>query len=156
MSKDEYYQLNYNSCRQLKRRIIMYLGLLTYEEKNLFLELAATIAAADGNFSTDEKAMVQAYCNEMQIHYERAGQNKPVDEIIARLKEICSEQTQKIILYEAIGLVMVDGKEDPAETAIIQNIQKSFNISDDFIKQCKTFLQEYISLQEKMNTLILK
>lgn len=132
----------------------MYLSLLTSEEKNAFLELAITIASSDNDFSDHEKAMVQLYCNEMQIAYSDNIKVRPLAEILSALKE-CSERTKKIILYEVIGLVLVDGEVD-SETNILNEMQKAFNISPDFTKECKNILQEYISFQEKVNALVLQ
>lgn len=133
----------------------MYLSLLNPEEKNLFLELAVTIAAADGDFSSDEKIMVQAYCNEMQISYDEEIKPHALDELLFALQEKSSERTKKIIVFELIGLAMSDKKYDESEKDIILKLQKEFNLTQNFTEQCEQIILDYISFQEKLNALIL-
>lgn len=43
----------------------MYLAVLSKEAKELFLGLAFDLASADGNYSDEEKVIINGYCQEM-------------------------------------------------------------------------------------------
>ena len=133
----------------------MYLSLLKPEEKSLFLGLAYELASADGSYSNEEKLIIESYCNEMQIEFNKELMVNSIDEILKKIVEISDDRTKKIIIFEVIGLAMVDGTYAESEKSMILNMEKLFGIGNSFVKRCENVLYEYIQLQEKINKLIL-
>lgn len=133
----------------------MYLALLNGEKKELFLNLACRISAADGNFSDEEKAMIDGYCKEMQTTFDYEQNLKTVEEIISKMKAICSMTEKKIIVFEAMGLVMVDGKFDISEKKIVADMNAAFALPVEYPDNCEAVLQEYFSLQGRIHSIVI-
>ena len=133
----------------------MYLVRLNKEQKNLFLELAHCLASIDGNFSDTERVMIMAYCNEMQIEFNPGIKVRAINEIIDLLAKECGELERKIIIFEAIGLAMIDSNYDELERKLITSIIDAFEFEYDFGKECEALLSDYIELQNRINGLVL-
>ena len=133
----------------------MYLVMLNSQEKELFLGLAYAIASSDGTYSDVEKKMINAYCQEMQIDFKEDSMIKPVEDIILTFTKVSSEEIKKIVVFEAIGIAMVDGGYDENERKIIIEMEEKFKLEAGFNKKCESLLNEYISIQHRMNQLII-
>jgi hypothetical protein len=133
----------------------MYLSVLNSEEKALFLGLSYNLATSDGVYSTEEKATIAGYCQEMQTTFDEEKMVKPTDEIIHVLSEKSTEKTKKIIVFEAIGLAMADNNYDDGERKIVLDMEKEFGLASGFAAKCEAVLKEYISFQNKINALVL-
>jgi tellurite resistance protein len=133
----------------------MYLALLDKEEKELFLGLAFDLAAADGNYSDEEKAMMDAYCQEMQITFDKEAMVQTEDDIIASFKNKSDNKAKKILIFELIGLALADGNYDASEKALVSKLEKEFEMEDGFADKCENILMEYLAFQGKINQLIL-
>lgn len=134
----------------------MYLAQLTENQKQLFLGLAYCIASADGNYSDDEKRIMESYCAEMNIAADLNNLLTNPDEIIAQIKADCGKVARKIIIFELIGLAMVDSNYDDAERTIIDTAMDKLEINKSFGSQCEKILNEYIEFQSKINDLVLE
>lgn len=134
----------------------MYLAQLTESQKHLFLGLAYHIASADGDYSDDEKLMMESYCAEMNIAFDPNNLSTQPDEIIAKIKAECGERARKIMIFELIGLAMVDHNYDDAERVIINTAMDKLGIDKSFGVQCEKLLNEYIEFQNKINALVLE
>jgi len=134
----------------------MYLAILNEEEKKLFLGLAYHIAMADGVYCDEEKLMMFSYCKEMQIDLDEAITSKPVSDIIDEMADICAEREKKIIVFETLGLALVDGNYDVSEQKLINIVAKKFGISDEYITKCEKIIKRYIQLQSQINSLIIE
>ncbi len=132
----------------------MYLALLNDKEKELFLGLAYDIASADGNYSDAEKATIAGYCQEMLYDFDEKTMVKSVDSIIEEFKQTDSK-TKKIVVFEAMGLAMADGKYDSTEKEIIAKMEDKFGIDKSYHDCCEKMLNEYISFQNNLNRLVI-
>lgn len=133
----------------------MYLALLDEKEKGLFLGLAYALASADGDYSDEEKAVINGYCQEMQTQFE-LEMIKSTDYIVSEIKAKSNEKVKKIFIFELIGLAMADGDYSDNERALIRKMEKEFNTEKEFAKRCEDVLNEYITFQERINRLILE
>ena len=97
----------------------MYLNLLNAEQKKLFLDYAYKLAITDGHYSEKEKNIMQLYCDEMQVSFDERTQSEDVPALVKKLKDICGEREKKIILFEVVGLTLIDNKYDVAEAEMI-------------------------------------
>ena len=134
----------------------MYLAFLNEDQKRLFLQFAYHIASADGNYSTEEKMMMDSYCDEMEIEHDFDIPEQSVDEIIRQIALACSKREKQIMIFEAIGLAMADHSYDSNERSIIQTAIGEFGIPKSFSHACEQFLQEYLRFQEKINEIVLE
>lgn len=134
----------------------MYLALLNEKEKEKFLGMAFNLATADGNYSEVEKAAINGYCQEMQCNFDEEMLVKPMDVLIQDIKLNSDNRIQKILIFELIGLAMVDGSYDEDERSLINKIMVEFNIGVEFAKNCENLLKEYIAFQTKLNQLVLE
>ena len=87
----------------------MYLNLLKDNEKELFLEMAYYLAAADGNYSDSEKLMMKEYCKEMQVEILHGTIKRTVEEILDEINNKSDEKAKRIFIFELVGLTLVDG-----------------------------------------------
>lgn len=133
----------------------MYLPVLNEKQKELFLDLAYNLASIDGDYSDEEKQMMEAYCIEMQLEYRQEMEKQSVDRIINAMKKECGELEKKIVIFEAIGLAMADNIYDESERKIVKMMVDVFEMQEGFGEECESALREYFSLQEKLNKLII-
>lgn len=133
----------------------MYLALLNDKEKELFLGLAYGLAASDGEYSEAERATIAGYCQEMMVGFDETTMIKQIDDIIVEFAQIASDKVKKIIIFEAIGLAMSDNSYDTSEREIIRKMSGSFGVEVDYADTCEAMLNEYISFQNKLNTMVI-
>lgn len=133
----------------------MYLSLLKEEQKGVFLELAYEMAFLDNDFSEQEKFMIESYCNEMRMEVPPVIRARSMAELIETIKEEWEEREKKIVLFEIIGLAMIDSNYDEEERKSIVSMTEIFGLTDEFRDECEILLKEYVEMQSRMNTLIL-
>lgn len=133
----------------------MYLSKLSEKQKNLFLELAYQLALIDNDYSEKEKIMIKSYCDEMGMEVPAAVRAASIDEIISAMNSGCMALEKKIIVFEMLGLAMVDGNYDESEREILAEIMRVFEVEEDFARESEKLLDEYIGMQNRMNTLVL-
>lgn len=133
----------------------MYLIRLNDEQKRLFLGLAYHIAVVDNNFSHEEQVLIDSYCHEMEIEFEPDIVLQPLDSILSKMQAVCNEQEKKIIVFEAIGLCMVDSTFDTSERELLCTVIKQVGIEKDFLESSEEMIQNYLSFQKKIDALVL-
>lgn len=133
----------------------MYLNLLEEKSKKLFLKLAYNLASADGNYSDEEKMMIAEYCREMRIDYIQEETKESVNEIVTKLNSLCGSREKKIIVFEIIGLAMIDNYYDKNERKIIDKMIDTFELGTEFCDKCENVLNDYLSLQNRIEKLVI-
>ena len=133
----------------------MYLALLDEKEKELFLGLAYNLAAADGNYSDEEKAVISGYCQEMQFGFDEKNMVKATDVLLDLINSNSSMKTKKIIIFELVGLAMADASYDADERALINLAEKQFGVKKGYANNCEGELSKYIEFQTKLNQIVL-
>lgn len=134
----------------------MYLNLLKEKEKELFIGLAYDFAAADGNYSDDEKLIINGYCQEMNISFEQKSMVKPAIDIVREISEDSSKQVKKVFIFELIGLAIVDGYYDENERTLIKQMEDKFQIDAGYADKCEQVISEYVAFQRKINQLVME
>lgn len=134
----------------------MYLTRLNEKQKVVFLELAYQIVSADGNYSDAEKQMMTAYYREMELSSETEVKEKKLEEIIAELNKAFGIVEKKIVVFEAVGLAMIDGNCASSEKDILNRVQSAIGIPTEYYSQCESLIKDYIELQNKINMAILQ
>jgi len=133
----------------------MYLTLLNEKEKEAFLGLAYNLAAADGNYSDEEKDVISGYCEEMQYKFDEKSMVKSTDTLLNMVNANSSEKTKKIIIFELVGLAMADNNYDEDERALISLMEKKFSIDIGYANKCEEELNKYIEFQQKLNQIVI-
>ena len=133
----------------------MYLAILNDEQKNLFLNIAKKLASTDGNFSEDERQVIDGYCHEMSVSVVKKLDIAKED-MIERLGSISNTSEKKIIVFEFAGLVMADSNFDESERVFLKQIAEKFDIDLNYINKCEKVFQRYIELQNEINALVME
>ena len=132
----------------------MYLANLDEQKKRIFLDIAHERVQVDGEFSYDEKVIIQAYCQEMNIvDYEYHKRSR--DEIVGDIKKYLTQEDVKIILFELIGLCLADGNYDKSEKEFINNLCSELNVENVYSDKCEEYVRDYLKLQLKINELVI-
>ena len=132
----------------------MYLANLDEQKKRIFLDIAHELVQVDGEFSYDEKVIIQAYCQEMNIvDYEYHKRSR--DEIVGDIKKYLTQEDVKIILFELIGLWLADGNYDKSEKEFINNLCSELNVENVYSDKCEEYVRDYLKLQLKINELVI-
>lgn len=161
ISKKVYYKLNKMVCKLLEKKYKvmggnnMYLGLLSKNEKELFLGLAHYVSISDDIIGAEEKEMLKAYCIEMNLPLDYEKPSKPINRIIEEISSVCSDKSKKIIVFELIGLAYSDKNYDETEKQLIINIVESFSLDKNYLQKCEEIVKEYITFQTKINNMVL-
>ena len=133
----------------------MYLTFLTEQEKIYFLGLAYNIAISDGEYSNEEKNIIDNYCKEMNINFTNK-MIQPTDFLISKLSLTSDERTKKIILFEIIGLAMIDNHFDNEEKNIIDKMILDFKLNESLKLKYEELVNKYMCLQNEINQFVIK
>ena len=120
----------------------MFLNQLSYQEKKMFLDLSIHIAKANDELAAEEKAMISAYCTEMQLPPIELYETEPLETVTSYFT-LADEHVKKIVLLESFGLVYADGDFDNAETAMIKKFADEIGISEDMFNKLHKAIRDY-------------
>jgi tellurite resistance protein len=129
----------------------MYLGTIKEIYKESVLDLAWLIAQSDNEYSESEKAIINAYKQEMQLKYE--PQKKELKDILDSLAG-AGAADKKRILFEMAALIIADGSFSDEEQKLIKEISTAFKIGDDFFTQSIEIIDDFNMLYLKASKLI--
>lgn len=131
----------------------MYLNKLSIEQKNLFLDLCIHGANSNNEFADDEKAIVNAYCEEMDIPV-RYDEQTPFEECVDKLVEISSEKELKKLLVELTALILADNVCDEDEEKFMQKFITKAGISDSEYKRVLDILVKISALYKEIDEFV--
>lgn len=106
----------------------MYLSKLNPVESRKFLELVYKIANADINYGGEEIRLLKKFKGEMDIDTIPSGST--VDELIAYFAA-ASVEVQKIVYFEATGMVYADEKVTEKEQQILDKMVAAFGMDTE-------------------------
>jgi uncharacterized tellurite resistance protein B-like protein len=133
----------------------MFLSLLNTEQKKAFMSLAYNLAASDGDFSESERAAIKGYSMEMEMEFKMEDVDTDIHNVISVINKICGKREKKIIVFEMIGLAMADYNYDNGERKIVKKALDIFDLDTSFGDFCEKKIEEYLKLQEELNSKIL-
>ena len=107
----------------------MFLGGLTQNCKESFLDIAKHLIMADNVLRREEEELLIGYCGEMGLNYDLERVPDDFDALIAKIKSE-NRMTKKIIYFELLGLALADNDYADEEKAIINKLKEEFEISD--------------------------
>ena len=120
----------------------MFLNQLSYQEKKLFLDLSIHAAKANDELAAAEKAMINAYCTEMQLPPIELYETEPLATITAYFA-LADDHVKKIVLLEIFGLVYADGSFDKDETSMVKKFAEEIGISEETYHKLHTAIKDY-------------
>ncbi len=131
----------------------MYLYSLNSNERELFLQACLHVSCADGNFSFDEKKVIQQLCQEMQIpvSYEI---DQSIDQVIDEISKTSTLRNKKIFLFELTGVVMADDVCDDTEREMMLKIANRFDISNEFVDESINKISKLVGLYKEISEFI--
>ncbi len=132
----------------------MYLNKLSGEQKNLFLDLCIHAAMANNVLADEEKALIDQYCDEMDISSPRYSAETSVEDVRAKLAEISSEPEKRIIVLEIAALMLADNEHDESEKAFMRELTQSLGITDDEYDKILDFVGKIIGLYSEINEFV--
>ena len=136
----------------------MYLINLSENVKKSFIELAYLVAVSDNNFGEEEKIVMEAYKNELQIEYDFQTMDGSInlDAVVQSLCAEANEAEKKIIVFEIIGLAMTDNQYDDEEKKMIKQINEAFQLDDAYPAHCEALINKYVELQSQIDALVIE
>lgn len=120
----------------------MYLSLLDNEKKHLFLDLELYMSCSDGEFSIDEKNIIDVHCLEMEIDNNNYQPDLPKDLLLNKLKTSLTIKEKKIFILELMAVVLADGDFHENEHEIMLQLAKYFNFKEEEIDKARDIIQE--------------
>ncbi len=130
----------------------MFLNRLKKKEKKAFLELAHHVARSDGDFSDDEKNIIEKYCMEMQI--ENLAFNDKKFDIYDTLSKFKSQNSKKIVVLELMALIYSDDYLHEGERVVLEKILEEFDLSYNLSIVYTEWAKTMLSLFKQGNALI--
>ena len=123
----------------------MFLNRLDNNSKQLFLNLAYSVAQSDESFSDMQKELIKNYASEMDI----ADIDFKKDDFILEneLKKVQNKDYQKIILIEILAIVYSDNIMHPAEKEIIDTMVDNWNLNSSLVTIYGEWSKSLLSLQ---------
>lgn len=128
----------------------MFLGILSKENKERFINLCGIAAAADGIVVEAEKNKVFAYCREMNIKEHIPEEIRSLDELLNEIKNDSSDQERKIIAFEILGLFNADDEYSPEEEELMKKIIDTLEIDKISFAHTLSLLNIYKSVYEEL------
>lgn len=132
----------------------MLLNQLSESGKVLFFKFATKIINADGEFSDDEKRMIESYKEEIQkdINIEDF-KNEILDDCIEQIGKLDNNE-KKIVFFELLGLAVCDSFFSKEENDVIDKLRNALHIDmqmqEEMISSIKTLAETY----KKINTFL--
>lgn len=127
----------------------MFLNELSFQEKKMFLDLSIHVAKANNVLASEEKALISAYCNEMQLPAIELYETEPLETITSYFA-LADKRVKNIILLEILGLVYVDGSFDEDEIKVVKKFAEEIGISVEVYDKLYEAIKEYYVVFHKL------
>ena len=127
----------------------MYLSMLSNDKKHLFLNLELYMSKIDGEFSDEEKQIIDVHCMEMHIDNNNYEAEMPLDEVLRQLKEKLTYKEQRIVFLELIATIMADNAYHIEEEAFTSRLANMLNIDDDGVEDAISIIRDMKSVYKR-------
>jgi tellurite resistance protein len=123
--------------------------MLDIEKKHMFLNLEIIMSQIDGEFSDDEKRIIDTHCLEMHIDNNNYEIELPIDELLFKIKNSFSEQEKYIIFLELVATVLADGVYHDKEKNLIEKLAEILNIPNEDIDEAFSIINDMKLVYER-------
>ncbi|MCR4611946.1 MAG: TerB family tellurite resistance protein [Lachnospiraceae bacterium] len=130
----------------------MYLKDLMQGEKYAFYSIVKHFVSVDGEYSDDEKNLVNGFLDEMQLKEEQINEIAPDDAI--DMLTFSTYSTRKKIFIELIGVSLCDEVLHIEEKNYLDKIATAFQISDEEKEELIKVVHELLGVYGRMNSLV--
>ena len=127
----------------------MYLSMLDNEKRHLFLDLELYISKIDGDFSEQEKRVIDAHCIEMHIDSNNYESETSFDELLAKIKETFSKQEKRIVFLELLATVLADDLYHEAEEEMVGKLSSILDVSSDDTDKAFAIVRDMKAVYER-------
>lgn len=131
----------------------MFLNGLDYEQKMAYLQLAKTLASADGFFSTNEESVMSQYRTEMCLPDAECDTDVDFAQAGAVIAQ-ADKGIKRRVLFELAALAFVDSEFSAEEKNVILDLQRKFEVEENYIDKCEAQIRELTQLYKKIGKLI--
>lgn len=172
MSREDFYELNYKSCKALagkfsvtdesneyrENKFIERLC-MNMTEKESYLQTLIYLANADGVITEEEIVSINkvGIANDIPSNriVELVSQVKEGKTLAAILEGITEEKTKRTLLYELVMLCYADGDYSDEEQKAVYEIASLLRVSDSKVKEIEAFLHDdYVAFMNKLNKIL--
>lgn len=124
----------------------MYLNMLNRREKHLFLALEIYISEIDGDFSDEEKQIINAHCLEMGIDNNNFELRMEVEEILKEIEGNLDDTKKHIFFLELAGTVLADNIYYEKERQIMERLANILKIKQGEIDEAFSIIKDLKSV----------
>ena len=124
----------------------MFLNQLTEEEKKMYIALAVNASEVNGCVTEEEEACIEDYCREMNIQRD-CIRDIPGDPV-KRIYDVFSKSSmahKKIIMFETIAFMYVDGTYDETEEKYVDEFGKMIGFPEEDIARIRIIVEKYVA-----------
>jgi uncharacterized tellurite resistance protein B-like protein len=127
----------------------MYLSMLDNDKKHLFLNFEIYLSKVDGDFSEEEKRIIDAHCIEMHIDNNNYEVDMTQSEVLDGLKKTLNEKESKIVFLELVGTIMADNVYHGEEKALINKLAEILGMAEEDIERAFSIITDMKSVYER-------
>lgn len=113
----------------------MYLAVLSNDKKHLFLDLELYMSKVDGEFSEEEKQIIDTHCLEMRIDNNNYENEYSIDELFCTLKNSLTVQEAHIFFLELAATVLADNAYHVAEKKLLNQFASVLSIPENEVEE---------------------
>ncbi len=132
----------------------MYLAMLNNEKKHLFLNLEIYLSRSDGDFSVEEKRIIDVHCIEMHIDNNNYEADMSLDDVFHRLKETLTHTECKIVFLELVATILADDVYHKKEERITRKLADLLGINDDDVKDAFSIIKDMKNVYKRCSDYI--
>lgn len=134
----------------------MYTANFNNKQKELFLELCIHAALSNKVFAGSQKSVIEAYCNEMGITWEKSYEpHEKLETVLSEIQELSSLQVRKMVLSEILSVLIADGVIDDDENDFINTVVTGLDIpkesANEILDSCVDIMNAYNELNRIIN-----
>ncbi len=127
----------------------MYLSMLSIEKKYLFRNLELIMSKIDGDFSPEEKALIDTHCIEMHIDNNNYEVQTSLDKVLSEINKTLTPQEKSIFFLELVGTIMADNVYHDAEKGLADKLADIFEINQEKKDEAFKIINEMKMIYEK-------
>lgn len=132
----------------------MYLRRLSQPAKEVFIEIAKYLCNADGIVDKREEKLLAAYGEELQMSISLDLPKKSLEALAMDLNAATDRIQKRIVVFELMGLALVDGNYTDEEKAFFKLLGKKLDLRPTFTERCEASIREYMAVQKKIDEVI--
>ena len=127
----------------------MYLTRLDNDKRHLFLDLELYMSRIDGDFSDQEKQIIDVHCREMHIDHNNYMCELPLDDVYARIRETMTPQEKRIVFLELTATIMADNVYHEKEKEMVEKLSSILDINDEQEKTAFSIIEDAKAVYER-------